>query len=106
MLAPIFSPICLDHIPDANTTYSQSISVPLTLTPAILLFLIKIFSTGDFSNILAPSNLAALANICVTPEGSAAPSPGIKIPPITFSVFTIGNFFLTFSLSKIFTSTS
>ena len=49
-----------------------------------------ISSTGDFSKIFAPSILAAFANICVTPDGSAAPSPGIKIPPKTSSVFTIG----------------
>ena len=47
MLTPIFSPICLDHIPVARTTYSHSISCPLTLTALTLPFLVYIFSTGD-----------------------------------------------------------
>ena len=71
------------------------------MTPSIFLFLVRIFSTGDFSKICAPSSFAALASICVTPEGSAAPSPGVKIPPITLFVFIIGNSFVIFSLSNI-----
>ena len=58
-----FSPICLDHMPEAKTIYSHSIFWPLTLTPEIFPSFVKISSTGDFSKICAPSNLAALANI-------------------------------------------
>ena len=90
MLTPFFSPICLDHIPEAKTIYSHSTICPLTFTPEIFPSLVKISSTGYFSKICAPSILAALANIWVTPEGSAAPSPGIKIPPMTSSVLIIG----------------
>ena len=71
MLNPISSPICLDHIPVARTTYSHSMVCPLTITPVTLPFFFKIFSTGDCSNILTPSFLAAFANKFVTPIGSA-----------------------------------
>ena len=63
MLTPAFSPICLDHIPEAKTIYSHSIFWPFALTPEIFPSLVKISSTGDFSKICAPSILAALANI-------------------------------------------
>ena len=82
MLTPIFSPICLDHIPADKTIYSHSIFFPFTTTPSTFLFFIRIFSTGDSSNIFTPSFLAAFANNCVIPDGSPDPSPGIKIPPI------------------------
>ena len=65
MLTPISSPICLDHIPVAITTYSQSILPNFVWTPTILLSLTNIFSTEVFSNIWAPSILAAFAS---TPE--------------------------------------
>ena len=71
-------------MPEARTIYSHSTSFPFTLTPDIRPFFVKILSTGEFSKIFAPSNLAALASIWVTPTGSAEPSPGIKIPPIIF----------------------
>ena len=90
MLTPAFCPICLDHMPDAKTIYSHSITWPFTFTPEIFPFLVKISSTGDFSKIFAPYIFAAFANMWVTPEGSAAPSPGIKIPPMMSSVSIIG----------------
>ena len=71
MLTFIFSPICLDHMPVAKTTYSQSIFPLSVSTPTIELFLTRIFVTGVFSKICAPSILAAFAKTLVTPTGSA-----------------------------------
>ena len=93
MLKPESSPICLDHIPVARTIYSHSIVFLLTITPNTFPFFFNIFSTGDFSNILTPSFLAAFANKFVYPIGSACPSPGIKIPPRIFFSLIIGYIF-------------
>ena len=90
MLTLTSAAICLDHIPEARTTYSQSIFPSFVSTPSILLFLIRIFFTKHFSIILAPFCFAALAKTFVTPTGSAWPSSGIKIPPITSSTFING----------------
>ena len=84
--------------------YSHSIFWPLTITPSIFLFLTKIFSTGKFSKIFAPSALAAFARSCVIPEGSPDPSPGIRIPPNKSSFLISGIFSLISSLFKIWTS--